>query len=85
MGQRAICKAFGNEERLRMILCLSRPQSVSELIGHCPRLSQSAVSQHLKILREARVVSSHREGKQVVYRIRDKKAAGIAKLLLHYK
>lgn len=84
MATQALCKALGNEDRLRLITCLAKPRSVTELLGHCS-LSQSALSQHLKVLRDAGVVTARREGKQVLYKAADKKVAAIAKLLLHYK
>lgn len=44
-----------------------RPQAVLELAAQLP-VSRSAVSQHLKILRDAGLVSETRRGKFVVYR-----------------
>jgi len=83
MQTQAMCKAFANEERLRIILCLSRAHSVSDLQKGCT-LSQSALSQHLRVLRDARVVECARSGKQVLYRLRSRKALTLAKLLLDY-
>ena len=78
---RARCKAFGSEERVRLIECLKTPKNVSELLKRCS-LSQSALSQHLKVLRDARVVVPKREGRNIVYSIPNKKMFTVAKILL---
>jgi DNA-binding transcriptional ArsR family regulator len=44
-----------------------RPRSVGELAAHLP-VSRPAVSQHLKVLEEARLVRFRREGTRHVYR-----------------
>ena len=63
----ALLKALGNEQRL-MILChlVSGPLSVGELNARLP-LSQSALSQHLGILRDARVVATRRVSQSIIY------------------
>lgn len=76
------CKAFGNEERARLVVCLARPQSVGELLDHCS-LGQSALSQHLKVLRDAGAVVARKEGRHVVYRAKAR-AVRLAKLLLAF-
>jgi DNA-binding transcriptional ArsR family regulator len=45
-----------------------RPMAVGELASHLP-VSRPAVSQHLKILKEARLVRDHAEGTRRIYRI----------------
>lgn len=77
-----IYTAFGNEVRVKLIHCLSqKSKSVTELIETCS-LSQSAVSQHLRKLKEAGVVKTDKKGKTVWYSLRYKKAADISALLL---
>lgn len=63
----ALLKALANEQRL-MILCnlVAGPLSVGELNDRV-RLSQSALSQHLGVLREAGVVSTTRESQSIIY------------------
>lgn len=60
-------KALGNEQRL-LILCnlLERPLSVGELNQRLS-LSQSALSQHLALLREAGFVETRREAQTIHY------------------
>lgn len=63
----ALLKAMGNEQRL-LILCqlVGRECSVAELQAG-GALSQSALSQHLAVLREAGLVGTRREGQSVFY------------------
>ncbi|MEY2929948.1 MAG: hypothetical protein RL033_697 [Pseudomonadota bacterium] len=60
-------KALGNEQRL-LILCslLEGPMSVGEL-NQRVELSQSALSQHLALLREAGLVDTRREAQSIFY------------------
>ena len=60
-------KALGNEQRL-LILCslLAGPMSVGEL-NERVHLSQSALSQHLALLRGAGLVETRREAQSIVY------------------
>jgi DNA-binding transcriptional ArsR family regulator len=62
-----LLKALANEQRL-MILChlLQGPLSVGQLNERVP-LSQSALSQHLSVLRESRIVQTRREAQSVWY------------------
>lgn len=82
METEAVCKAFGNPERARLVACLSREHSVTELLGKCA-LTQSALSQHLKVLRDAGAVEARREGREIRYRAHAR-ALRLAKLLLSY-
>lgn len=65
----ALLKALANEQRL-MILCnlLEGPLSVGEL-NERVSLSQSALSQHLGVLREANVVATTREAQSIRYEL----------------
>ncbi|KAF1711381.1 transcriptional regulator [Pseudoxanthomonas kalamensis DSM 18571] len=62
-----LLKALGNENRL-MLLCLlvDGEQSVGELNAKLD-LSQSALSQHLAILRQDGLVSTRREAQTIYY------------------
>ena len=74
-------KVFSNEERVKLIICLSKSKNVTELLSLC-HLSQSALSQHLKILRDEGVVHCVRDGKNQVYSVENKEALQIAKQLI---
>jgi DNA-binding transcriptional ArsR family regulator len=47
---------------------LERPQAVGELAAHFP-VSRPAVSQHLKVLKNAGLVADQPAGKQRIYRV----------------
>ncbi|HEY4988086.1 MAG TPA: metalloregulator ArsR/SmtB family transcription factor [Bradyrhizobium sp.] len=49
------------------------------------RVSQPAVSQHLRALREAGLVSERRDGRQIYYRIAPKGLAPLIDWLGHYQ
>lgn len=76
-----LLRALANERRL-MILCqlADGERSVGELQ---PRvgLSQSALSQHLAVLREEGVVATRREGQTIWYRIDDPAAVKVVATL----
>jgi DNA-binding transcriptional ArsR family regulator len=65
----ALLRSLGNEQRL-LILChlVEAELGVGELLLRLD-LSQSALSQHLAVLREAELVQTRREGLQVFYSI----------------
>jgi len=73
-----LLKALANEQRL-MILChlLQGPLSVGQLNERVP-LSQSALSQHLAVLRESRIVQTKREAQSVWYSL----PAGVVRRLI---
>lgn len=62
-----LLKALANEQRL-MILChlVAGPLSVSQLNERVP-LSQSALSQHLAVLRESAIVRTQRQSQAIFY------------------
>ncbi len=74
-------KAFANKDRIKLLLCLRQEKSVTDLLDSCS-FSQSALSQHLKILKDGGVVDTKRDGKFIFYKIKNKKFFTIAKMLL---
>lgn len=75
-------KLLGNEYRL-LILCFLIAQGemkVGDLVD-AVGLSQSALSQHLALLREDGLVAYRRESQTLHYRVSDPRAARILKLL----
>ena len=77
----ALLKALSNENRL-LILCqlVSGEQSVTEL-NEAIDLSQSALSQHLAILRREQLVSTRRESQTIYYSISSQKAARLLEFM----
>ena len=76
-----LLRALANERRL-MILCqlADGERSVGELQPHVG-LSQSALSQHLAVLREEGIVAARREAQTVWYRIADPAAVQVVATL----
>lgn len=65
-------KAIGNRERVQLIICLKEEKTVSDLLLKC-HLSQSALSQHLKVLKEAGLIDCRRDGKYQYYKVSTRK------------
>ncbi len=76
-----LLRALANERRL-MILCqlVDGERSVGELVP-LVGLSQSALSQHLAVLREEAIVATRREAQTVRYRIADPGAVRVVATL----
>src|SRR6188474_3381210 len=69
MAYASAMDALGDPTRRRIFeLLQSGPRAVGELAGELP-VSRPAVSQHLRVLKEAGLVSERREGTRRVYRI----------------
>ena len=65
----AFCKALGDETRQRILEILQNEgeKCVSDLVNVF-NVSQPTISHHLNFLKQANLVLSRREGKQVYYR-----------------
>jgi DNA-binding transcriptional ArsR family regulator len=73
-----LIRAMSNEHRLLVLCVLSEGElSVGEL-NHRVRLSQSALSQHLAVLRHERLVATRRSAQTIFYRL----TSGIARDLI---
>lgn len=65
-------RALGDSNRLRILMCLqSGPRRVGVLADELS-LNQASVSKHLDKLRQCGVVTSQRQGNQVIYAVRDR-------------
>jgi DNA-binding transcriptional ArsR family regulator len=60
-----------------------RPRPVGELAGELP-VSRPAVSQHLKVLKDARLVSEQRVGTRRIYRVDPDGLADLRAYLDHF-
>ena len=70
-------EALGDPSRFAIVQCLAdRPRAVGDLAEELP-ISRQAVSQHLRVLKDAGLVSSHAEGTRRIYRLNP---AGVAAL-----
>jgi ArsR family transcriptional regulator len=64
-------RAFSDTSRVRILSALLSQELHVSAIASRVGLSESAVSHHLRGLRQMRMVQSRREGKEVYYRIED--------------
>lgn len=67
-GLSKVFTALGDERRQRILLLFEPGERLNagQIVAACP-LSQSTVSHHLKILREAGVLQSEKVGKEVYF------------------
>ena len=67
-----LLKMLANENRL-MILCalMEGPKSVSDLAKRVPNITQSALSQHLTLLKSQRILDFCKYGQSITYSIAD--------------
>jgi len=75
-------KNISNEQRL-LILCIlhEKELSVGQLNDMLPKLSQSALSQHLALLRKEGLVSTRRDSQTIYYKLSSNQVSEIIHLL----
>jgi DNA-binding transcriptional ArsR family regulator len=74
-------KGLANESRL-MIMCVLAEGEISVgQLNQRIKLSQSALSQHLAVLRDQGLVQTRRESQTIYYRLEDSAAMNIIELL----
>lgn len=66
-----VFKLFGDQTRLNIMLSLFDTELCVHDICKVVNMSQSAVSHQLRNLREAKLVKSRRDGKEVLYSLDD--------------
>ena len=66
-----VWEALGDRTRRAIVLCLTEgPKPVGELASYLP-VSRSAVSQHLKVLKDAGLVAEQAVGTKRIYRVNE--------------
>ena len=71
----ALCALLANENRLMILYHLAGgPMNVGDLHKRLRGISQSALSQHLSLLRANRIVECDKQGQTMVYHIVDARA-----------
>ncbi len=81
-----LLKLMANENRL-LILCalIEEPMTVGKIASHVPDITQSALSQHLHLLKTAGILSSDKHAQNVTYSLADHRIAEVvATLKKHY-
>ncbi len=78
----AIFKALAHPTRLIIAynLAYKKECNVTKM-SECLNIAQPTISQHLSILKNAKVLSSHRIGNQICYKVENPKAIKILKQL----
>lgn len=64
-------KVFGDSTRIRILSVLSAAEVCVCDLAEVLRMTQSAVSHQLRILKQAKLVTARREGKSVFYSLAD--------------
>ncbi|SCJ97615.1 Probable HTH-type transcriptional regulator ygaV [uncultured Clostridium sp.] len=69
-----LLKVLSNENRL-LIVCylMQEPMTVTQLNEKLDHLTQSALSQHLSLLKAHRILESNKNGLNIIYNIRDER------------
>ncbi len=74
-------KALANDQRLAILCCLLEgPKSVGQ-INERVQLSQSALSQHLAVLRERTLVETQKQSQTIIYSVPEGRTRRILHLL----
>lgn len=79
----AVCllKGLANESRLMIMCVLSEGEISVGQLNQRIKLSQSALSQHLAVLRDQNLVQTRRESQTIYYRLEESAAMSIIELL----
>lgn len=77
-----LLKVLANENRL-IIVCylIEQPMTVTQLNSKLDHLTQSALSQHLSVLKAHKILESNKTGLNIVYSIRDSRVIKLIKCL----
>ena len=77
-----LLKVLANENRLMLFCALMEgPKSVGELAGSVPHITQSALSQHLTLLRNQGILDFTKYGHSITYSISDERVVELLMLL----
>jgi len=77
-----LLKVLSNENRLIIVCCLlESPRTVSQLHKSVNNITQSALSQHLAMLKAYRILDSNKSGLSITYSIQDDRVRNVMKVL----
>lgn len=75
-------RVLANENRLAIVCyLLESPKTVSELHQSINNLTQSALSQHLAMLKAHKILDSNKNGLSITYSIKDDRIRNVMKVL----
>ena len=72
-------RALSNPHRMAIVLQLADGERCVHELVEALGTTQPLISQHLRVLRSERLVSSHRRGREVAYRLADDHVAHIVR------
>lgn len=80
-----LLKILANENRL-MIFCslMEGPKTVSKILEKTPNITQSALSQHLSLLKANGILDNSKSGQNITYFITDHRVEEIIHVLKKY-
>lgn len=80
-----LLKMLANENRL-LILCslMKHPMTVGEIAAYVPNITQSALSQHLTLLKAHGILDFRKSGQNITYSIADHRVEKIVHVLKKY-
>ena len=80
-----LLKVLANESRL-LIFCalMERPMTVGEIAKKVPNITQSALSQHLTLLKAHGILDNAKSGQSITYSIADLRVMEIINTLKKY-
>ena len=70
-------KVFGDTTRIKIMYALHEDEMCVCAIADLLKMTQSAISHQLKVLKAANLVASRREGKTIYYRLADEHVKSI--------
>lgn len=73
-------KVFGDSTRIKILYTLFKSEMCVCDIAEILNMTQSAISHQLKVLKQAKLIKSRREGKQIIYGLDDGHISSIIKL-----
>lgn len=80
-----LLKILANKNRLLILCALAEgPLSVGEILKHTGDISQSALSQHLTLLRSYGILDCEKKGQNILYFIQDHKVEKVLEVLKQY-
>lgn len=80
----ALLKALANTDRLLLLCQLTQSEHCVSELEALVGVSQPTLSQQLGVLRDERLVTTRREGKQIYYRIASKEALAVIQTLYEH-
>jgi DNA-binding transcriptional ArsR family regulator len=75
-GSAPVFAALGDETRLRLVarLCAGEPLSITQLASGA-QVTRQAITKHLQVLAQARVVSGFRQGRERLWQLNPRQLA----------